>query len=99
MRHVIEHNPHWEKILKNAVNSFNKKMILIIFTPFMDKTQIISQINNWQNTGITMIDIAFKKEDITKFFSSIEWTCEENIPTDTQYNVEHIFYLNKSKRL
>lgn len=37
MRHVLEHNYQWKKILLNAIYSFNKKICLVIFTPFSEK--------------------------------------------------------------
>ncbi len=87
MRHVLEHNYDWRKVLSNAVSSFKKRMVLIIFTPFTNKTQ---QIATW--SGIP--DIAFRKKDLTKFFRQLKYT-EESLKTDTQYNTEHIFYIEK----
>jgi len=34
IRHVLEHNYDWEAILAGAVESFQKKLCLILFTPF-----------------------------------------------------------------
>lgn len=95
MRHVLEHNPNWEKILKNAISSFVKRMVLIIFTPFVEKSQIIKHYPNYANSNITMVDIAFKKEDIIRYFSAVNMSSEENIETKSQYKFEHIFYLSK----
>jgi hypothetical protein len=33
MRHVLEHNWNWKRILANALNSFGKRMALVLFTP------------------------------------------------------------------
>lgn len=33
MRHVLEHNFEWEKILDNALASFTERMFLVLFTP------------------------------------------------------------------
>jgi hypothetical protein len=38
MRHVLEHNWKWSKILDNAISSFQRRMVLIIFTPFGQMT-------------------------------------------------------------
>jgi len=40
MRHVLEHNLRWDRILYNAVLSFQKKMSLIFFRPFVEKETI-----------------------------------------------------------
>jgi hypothetical protein len=87
MRHVLEHNYDWKKVLANAVSSFKKRMVLIIFTPFTNRTQ---QIASWSSIP----DIAFRKHDLTRFFSQFEYT-EESLNTDTQYRTEHIFYIKK----
>lgn len=33
LRHVLEHNPKWDRILDNALKSFRKQMVLSLFTP------------------------------------------------------------------
>src|SRR5271166_500073 len=33
LRHVLEHNPDWRVLLANAVQSFTKRMVLVVFTP------------------------------------------------------------------
>ncbi len=88
MRHVLEHNTHWEEILANALASFQKKMTLIIFTPFVDETRHIE--DRW--SGIPTI--AFRKEDLTRFFEGLSYT-EEHLDSETEYGAEHIFYLEK----
>jgi len=59
MRHVLEHNHHWEPILENALSSFKKKMSLIFFTPWAEKTYEVHR-----SDGIPVI--SFAKEDILK---------------------------------
>ena len=88
MRHVLEHNTHWQEILANALASFQKKMTLIIFTPFVDETRHIE--DRW--SGIPTI--AFRKEDLTRFFDGLSYT-EEHLDSQTEYGDEHIFYLEK----
>jgi len=95
IRHVLEHNIHWVKILENAIQSFQNCMVLTIFTPFVQETTIVAEYPNFENTGITMVDIAFKREDIVKYFANLQWTSEENIKTETQYGIEHMFFLQK----
>lgn len=38
MRHVLEHNFEWKKILDNALSSFTERMFLVLFTPLADET-------------------------------------------------------------
>jgi hypothetical protein len=65
MRRILEHNRDWPKILSNAVNSFQKRMVLIIFTPFPDETR------QMDTTGVAVPDISFRKEDLTTSFKRL----------------------------
>ena len=91
MRHVLEHNLKWKTILKNACESFTKKMVLILFTPFKDKETIIY----WNEIDVP--DISFKKEDIISIFDeyNIHYKMEIINKSETVYNIEYIFYLKK----
>jgi SAM-dependent methyltransferase len=91
MRHVLEHNPEWRRVLENALRSFQRRMVLVVFTPFADETQ---EIGSW--SGIP--DLAFRKEDLLAYFEGLECR-EESIPTDTAYLREHVFYLERRDRL
>lgn len=95
MRHILEHNPGWARILNNALNSFRKRMVLTLFTPFQEKTQVIKKYPNFNDTGMEMIDIGFQRSDIVSEFHDIAWFSIENIKTGTQYGVEHMFFLKK----
>jgi hypothetical protein len=86
IRHVLEHNHDWRKILQNAVESFTKRLVLVIFTPFSEKTHPI--------VSSKALDISFRKEDLDRFFTDFAIK-EEHLRTKTQYSEEHIFYVEK----
>ena len=92
MRHVLEHNYKWDKVLPNAVDSFNKKFCLILFTPFMDTTR---EIAHNKKHGVDVPDIAFSRKDIERFFEGLKWRLQDNIRTRTGYRVEHVYYVEK----
>jgi len=96
MRHVLEHNTAWQTVLINALSSFNKRMALTLFTPYQEKTTVLARYTNFNNTGIDMVDIGFSKDDIIKHFNEIQWSAIDNIATNTQYGIEHIFLLEKN---
>jgi hypothetical protein len=93
MRHILEHNYDWDKILHNACQSFTKKMCLILFTPYSDETKEIA--HNLIH-GVDVPDISFCKNDLISIFekNNINYTTE-TYHTSTGYHIEHIFYLNK----
>lgn len=89
MRHVLEHSYRWEQILNNAIASFSKRMVLVIFTPFAEETQVIAL-----NSEPEVPDISFRREDITNCFKDCDWSSED-LFTPTQYSTESIFFISK----
>ncbi len=86
MRHVLEHNVDWKLILENALVSC-KRLALVIFTPFANTTYVLT----WNDNVVPRVpDISFKRSDLTSMFP--EFT-EESFPSDTQYGMETIFYV------
>jgi hypothetical protein len=67
MRHLLEHNYDWEKILISAVRSFEQKFCLRFFLSGAKTSRDIS-------TGL-------------------RWKLIENIPTQSQYGVEHVYFI------
>ncbi|OGK52594.1 hypothetical protein A2966_03575 [Candidatus Roizmanbacteria bacterium RIFCSPLOWO2_01_FULL_41_22] len=93
MRHVLEHNYDWEKVLAGAVSSFIRKFCLVLFTPFTDTTQ---EITHNKKYGVDAPDIAFNRNDIERFFEGLKWRLQDNIKTNAYYGVEHIYYVEKT---
>jgi hypothetical protein len=94
LRHVIEHNPEWKLVLDNALASFQKRMVLVIFTPFLPETKEVRRYEMWHGRRNMMVDIGLRKEEVLERFGDLSWT-EERIETRSQYNYEHLFYLEK----
>ena len=94
MRHVLEHNYGWKTVLDNAISSFNKKMCLVIFTPFSEKTHKIAQTTYKK---LDVPDISFRQEDIEKRLKDCQWE-EITIKTDRCYKLEHIYFITKDKK-
>jgi hypothetical protein len=91
MRHVLEHNWQWQRILDNAVASFTRRMALVIFTPWAEETHPIA-VDPW----LDVPDLSFRRDDVIDHFAEVQWTSRENMPTATQYKTEHIFFLERS---
>ena len=83
LRHVLEHNLEWERILHNV--RFARRIAVVVFTPFGDETRVI----NWtRNERGEVPDISFKKEDLTKHFP--DYT-EQEFETGIAYGKETLF--------
>lgn len=90
LRHVLEHNPAWKKILDNALHSFGKKLCIVVFTPFAKETKVIKYYKK-----MDVVDISFKRDDLIRHFDSLAWSSEEDLKTDSQYGIEHMFYIER----
>jgi hypothetical protein len=86
LRHVLEHNYDWQSILSGAVQSFSKKLCLILFTPFSEQTKDISS-----NRIIDVPDLSFRRDDIERHFDGLTWRLLANLKTNSQYAQEHVY--------
>jgi hypothetical protein len=93
LRHVLEHNHEWQKILDNAVASFTERMCLILFTPLAEVTQVIAD----DVGGLGVPDISFALRDITDRLIGCVWSVE-TLPTDTAYGTETVLRVEHERR-
>jgi hypothetical protein len=63
----------------------------VIFTPFSEITHQI----NWTDS-IRVPDISFNRTDLIRFFEHLDYETQEHLVTDTQYRIEHVFFLKKT---
>lgn len=91
MRHVLDHNWHWEKILANALRSFDHRLVVVLFTPFSQSPDAPIALN--VVNGIP--DLSLPREKIVAEFEPFWWASRENLRTATQYGVEHVFFVER----
>lgn len=89
MRHVLEHDYRWSDILTNAVASFTQRFVLVLFTPLVD---ITTELAYNDDPGVP--DLAFSLDDIVDHLTGLTWS-HETIPTDTMYEAETIFLVER----
>ena len=75
------------------MRSFQEKLCLILFTPFGDETREIAHNGV---LGVDVPDLSFAREDIERAFAELRWAVLANIPTATQYGVEHVYCVWRS---
>lgn len=93
LRGVIDHNEEWEKVLSNAMASFKKRAVVMIFHDLGPKTKVIIRHSNPRYPGV--IDMQFCLEDLMKHMLPylVKVEC---IPAAQHYpNNETLFYLEK----
>ena len=94
MRHVLEHNINWKKILENALESCSKKMCLIIFTRFSERTKVIADS---VVQDINVPDISFSKKELDGIITKYGTFSFTEISTRTQYWYEAVYKIIKNK--
>lgn len=62
MRHVIDHNIEWRKILTNALNSFKRRMVLVIFHDPGPETKVLFRHSSPKFPGVP--DLQFALHDL-----------------------------------
>lgn len=94
MRHVLEHNYDWEKILFNSVNSATDKLCIVLFTPFLQNTK---ELKHCLNIGVDVPDLSLSKIKFEEIINSVnpKSVKYEFYNTQTAYNQEIVVYIEK----
>jgi hypothetical protein len=92
IRHVLEHDYRWREILANAMTSFTRKLMLVIFTPMGAETKEIAFA---PDPGVP--DISFAESDLVAFFDGpdLRWRVDD-LNSATQYGVETVYYVERT---
>ncbi len=94
LRHVLEHNYNWPKILEAAVQSFRKRLCVVLFTPFADTTR---ELRHNRDAGVDAPDLALSAAEIEAHFKGLEWKLYPDIRSKSQYGVEHVYCVWRSE--
>ncbi len=94
IRHVLEHNYDYKKILENALQSFEKILLLVLFTPFTSKEET-NILSTCYLQGNNIPDIAFNKTHLINIINQNNCSYEliEKIKSKTSYGYENIFII------
>lgn len=95
MRHVLEHDPRWETILFNAVESFLHRMCLVLFTPLND-TMEDKQLAWNEDPGVPDLSLSKHRVEAIIALGGAE-VCgpPQNLKTKAQYGEETVYLLEK----
>ena len=91
---MLEHDLRWRNILRNALASFQRRMVLVVSTPFVRATEEDHRIPGFTRRNRNPRD-SLCSRDLVREFHTIRFRLEENVPTDSPFGREHIFYLSK----
>lgn len=91
MRHVIEHDPQWERIWINALRSARRRIALILFTP------LIAGIEAWkldEEDDPAVVTLALPRITLMRHAHEHGWnTSIETIETNARYGREIVLRL------
>ena len=94
LRHVLEHELRRQRILRNAVASFRRRMVLVVHTPFVRATGPRRR-EDGPVPGPFAPEIHFCRGDLVREFPGVPFRLEENTWTDSPHGREHVFDLGK----
>ncbi len=96
LRGVLEHNHDWQPILRNALASFTKKMVLVCFTPFAESSRLLYDYPFADGGTVPVLSLPHAEiVAAIRAAGLIDWR-EEGLLTATEYGAEHVFYLTRS---
>lgn len=92
LRHVLEHNDDWAKILSNALTSATERIALILFTPMAEKATVICRPED-----IDVPDISLSHSELMSHAEAAGWTATwSDHQTATQYGVERVYLMERT---
>lgn len=92
LRHVIDCTPDWRPVLRNALDAFTKRLVVITSTPESEVTRIHHTVNGWPFTFFN------HEELIAEFHGMLRRTTKVN-PSDEDrpyYETERIYMLERT---
>lgn len=91
LRHVLEHEVRWERVLDNAVTSFEQRMVVVLFTPRAETTRVIAE----NVGGLGVPDISFCLADITDRLADLDWSARTVESPATAYGQETVIQVQR----
>jgi hypothetical protein len=93
LRHVLEHNWGWEKILTNALGSFRRRLVVVVFTPPVDETHLLHTEPDYGNAPT----LAFRIFDLVDVVERAGLRAETSTveSPDTAYGIETFLVVDR----
>lgn len=96
IRHILEHNYEWDRILENALKSATKKICLTLFIPLNDGDTTIEKAHNLKH-GVDVPDLSISKDKFDEILLKYNPSIVETITleTNTGYSTEIVYKITK----
>lgn len=95
LRHVLEHNYDWRTLLAHAVRSFKQRMVLVLFTPFSETEQVMSEHHfadggSCPNLSLSLADIEAELRG-----HGLQHRYETMASPETLFGMETVFWITR----
>ena len=89
LRHVLEHDYRWQAILENAVASFSRKLVLVLYTPVGEHC---TELAFYDDPGVPALSLPFT--GLTSRLAGLD--CQVHfVASATDYGGETVFYVRR----
>lgn len=74
IRHVLEHNHGWRAVLANALDSFTRRLCIVLFTPLVEETIVLATEPEYGDVPVIAFHLDDVLEEIEAFgVPTVEW--------------------------
>lgn len=92
MRGVLEHNYDWDILLVNALASFTKRMVLVLFTRWTE-TAPHEELQFEEDYDVPTL--ALHRDTLLGYLDGFAWTETEIGSPETAYGIEYMFVIER----
>lgn len=94
IRHVLEHNYEWKKIIENALKSAKKRIVVTFFIPMAVLTRLTEQLCDNNEIGINVPDLRISEYEFSELIKNHVVYIENIKSPETRYGWEQIVYIH-----
>lgn len=92
MRGILEHNYDWPVVLDNALASFTKRMVLVMFVPWTE-VDPHDEVQFEADYGVPTLVI--NRDRLVEHLDGFDWTETVVSPTETFYGWESVLVIDR----
>jgi hypothetical protein len=93
LRHVLEHNQAWRTLLDHALESFNRRMVLVLFTPFADRETLLSNYEFPTGGSCPYLSLSQRELELILCRHGMQYRFETMPSPDTEIGLETVFWI------
>lgn len=96
LRHVLEHNREWRTILEHALTSFEKRMVLVLFTPFSERETLLSEYSFPTGGSCPYLSLSQAELGRILYGHGLHFRVETMPSPETEFGLETVYWISRS---